>query len=370
MKRTRNLLVIIAIVLCMVLGMTACGSEPVAAKVGNRSVSVMNLKNAYNNSLSYASYYGYETETAEGRQDYLEYILDSLVEEQVIAYEAEQAGVTLTDEEKAEAEKKGQENYDSYYQQFVDYYSQSNVSDVNAYANKTFAESLADSGMTVSKLKEQYRKNAIDDKIIEKYQAQLQAEYTPTAEELKEMYKDQLDQQKSAMESLPSYYFTLETYYQYGYSYMPLFVPEGLFYVKHILVEDEATANDIKAKLDAGEDFDTLMKEFNTDTAEDNYPDGYICGEGASFVEEFLNAALALEKEGDISDIVKSEYGFHIIRRGANVESHEISYEEVKADFDEMATSSYQSEKYSEKIAEFKEKDVTKYPENYQSIAQ
>ena len=52
----------------------------------------------------------------------------------------------------------------------------------------------------------------------------------------------------------PSYYFVMENFYNYGYTYMPLYVPEGFFYVRQILVADEETANTVLEKIEAGED--------------------------------------------------------------------------------------------------------------------
>lgn len=79
----------------------------------------------------------------------------------------------------------------------------------------------------------------------------------------------------------------------------------------HILVEDEATANEVKKKLDEGGDFAELAKEYSTDgSAEQGGDLGYFAT--GKMVKEFEDAAFSL-KEGEISDPVKSEFGYHII---------------------------------------------------------
>ena len=81
---------------------------------------------------------------------------------------------------------------------------------------------------------------------------------------------------------------------------------------RHILVEDEETADDIKKQLDEGGDFAELAKEYSTDegTAEEGGEVGFFSV--GSMVPEFEDAAFTMEK-GDISDPVQSDYGFHII---------------------------------------------------------
>ena len=84
---------------------------------------------------------------------------------------------------------------------------------------------------------------------------------------------------------------------------------------KHILVSDEALAEEILAKITGGEDFDKLMNEYSEDPGLVSYPDGYIFTTG-EMVQEFEDAAFAIEI-GTISDIVKTDYGYHIIKREA-----------------------------------------------------
>lgn len=82
---------------------------------------------------------------------------------------------------------------------------------------------------------------------------------------------------------------------------------------RHILVEDEATAIEVKGKLDAGEDFAELATEYSVDTgsaANGGDLDYFTKGDMVSEFEEVaFNAPI-----GSVSDIVQSNYGFHIIK--------------------------------------------------------
>ena len=81
---------------------------------------------------------------------------------------------------------------------------------------------------------------------------------------------------------------------------------------KHILVEDESLAKELIARIEKGEDFDTLMKEHNIDpgaTAE-----GYTFTKG-EMVEPFEKAAFELKENGLTNTPVKTDYGYHIVMR-------------------------------------------------------
>ena len=77
--------------------------------------------------------------------------------------------------------------------------------------------------------------------------------------------------------------------------------------------EAKKEAQSILDRMNAGEDFDTLMNQYSEDTGLSNNPNGYTFTEG-QMVDEFYNAAKALQ-EGEVSGLVKSSYGYHIIKR-------------------------------------------------------
>ncbi|MBI1648623.1 peptidylprolyl isomerase [Hyphomicrobium sulfonivorans] len=89
--------------------------------------------------------------------------------------------------------------------------------------------------------------------------------------------------------------------------------PEEEFSARHILVNSEDKAKEIRAKVVGGEDFAKLAKENSIDpvSKEDGGDLGYF-GVG-QMLPEFENAILKL-KAGDISEPIKTAYGWHVIK--------------------------------------------------------
>ncbi|WP_081797976.1 peptidylprolyl isomerase [Neobacillus dielmonensis] len=98
----------------------------------------------------------------------------------------------------------------------------------------------------------------------------------------------------------------------------------------HILVADEQTANEIKQKLTDGADFADLAKQYSTDegTKNDGGELGYF-GKG-DMVAEFENVAFSLDVN-QISDPVKTDYGYHIIKVEDKKAAKEAYFEDSKA---------------------------------------
>ncbi|NEU31503.1 foldase [bacterium LRH843] len=100
----------------------------------------------------------------------------------------------------------------------------------------------------------------------------------------------------------------------------------------HILVEEEATAKEIEDKLSAGEDFAELAKEYSIDGSAASGGELGFFGKG-KMVAPFEEAAFSLEID-EISEPVKSEFGYHIIK----VTDRKSSYEDYATDIEEILT--------------------------------
>ncbi|PKR86682.1 peptidylprolyl isomerase [Heyndrickxia camelliae] len=82
---------------------------------------------------------------------------------------------------------------------------------------------------------------------------------------------------------------------------------------RHILVKDLKTANEIEAKLKAGEKFEDLAKKYSKDTGSASKGGDLGWFGPGKMLPAFENAAYAL-KLNEISKPVKSDYGYHIIQ--------------------------------------------------------
>lgn len=99
--------------------------------------------------------------------------------------------------------------------------------------------------------------------------------------------------------------------------------------LSHILVETADNAEDkinqAKAKLDAGEDFAQVAKAFSTDTFSAENGGDLEWVERGVMGDKFDDAAFALASVGEVTDVVETDFGFHIIKLT------ELKAEEVKA---------------------------------------
>jgi peptidyl-prolyl cis-trans isomerase C len=107
----------------------------------------------------------------------------------------------------------------------------------------------------------------------------------------------------------------------------PLFTKETIR-VSHIMVKNEAEAQAIHRELEAGRDFAELAKAKSQDAG--SAEKGGDLGElsRGQTVREFEDAAFAL-KDGELSGIVKTQYGYHILKGGPHATTTQ-SFDEVK----------------------------------------
>jgi foldase protein PrsA len=98
---------------------------------------------------------------------------------------------------------------------------------------------------------------------------------------------------------------------------------------RHILVETEENANKIYERVQKGESFSTLAKEFSKDTgsAQKGGDLGFF-GRG-KMVPEFERVAFSL-KIGEVSKPLATRFGYHIIKVTDTKEGRQGEFDEVK----------------------------------------
>lgn len=96
----------------------------------------------------------------------------------------------------------------------------------------------------------------------------------------------------------------------------------------HILVKSEKEAKDVLAQLKAGGNFEELAKKLSTDGAASKGGDLGWFSKG-SMIPEFEKVAFAM-KENETSGIVKTKFGFHIIKLTGKRPAGERSFDDVK----------------------------------------
>lgn len=150
------------------------------------------------------------------------------------------------------------------------------------------------------------------------------------------------------------------------------FVPEKRL-SSHILIlcenqqcnreEAKAKADSVLEKLIAGEDFAFLAAEFSDDPVSKD--------KGGTFkrwleprdklvAKEYTKALYALGEPGEISPVVATKFGYHIIRLEKIRESHYLEYEDVKGTIIQSLKSEYQRQAAREYISSFNLDDTAK----------
>ncbi len=236
-----------------------------------------------------------------------EQVIDSLVDQELVKGGAADLGITVDSSE-------------------VDTYVESMKA--NFDSDEAWQDALKQAGFT----EEEYRSSIENSLLQQQVSAHFEEESTPSDEDVVE---------------------SANTYISYY---------DGAKRSSHILfaADDEATAQDVLNRIKSGElDFADAAKEYSTDSSADKGGDvGW--DRTNTFVTEYQDALDQLE-EGQVSDLVTSQYGIHIIKctevftAPEKVESLSDIPEEFAETIKGMAASIAANTKYQEWVDGLKE---------------
>ena len=124
--------------------------------------------------------------------------------------------------------------------------------------------------------------------------------------------------------------------------------------VRHILVKTKARADDLYAQLRAGADFAALAKRFSQDTGSKANGGKLTISKGQT-VAPFDKAAFAL-KLNEVSEPVKTEFGFHIIEPLSATKAAKVTpLQEVKASISQQLQQTKKNEAMTKWVDELKD---------------
>ena len=177
-----------------------------------------------------------------------------------------------------------------------------------------------------------------------------------TLESLRTQIKDQLLQQKLIESLAKDTKITdaeMKSYYDKN---KEQFAQSAAKRASHILFkpEDEKTAKKVLAEVEGGGDFAALAKKYSVDTATAS-KGGDLGWPSTAYVAEF-EAALAKLDKGETSDLVKSPYGFHIIRVTDTRKAAEKKFEEVKDQIEQILIQQRRADAYQKFLDELRKK--------------
>ena len=320
---------------------------------------------------TYSSSYGAEQLTTMKSS-----MLDSMIDQEMLFQKAKEAGlVDESDEHKAEIKAQLEEDVQSLKDSIR---SQVEADDTVAQEDKE---------STIEEQSKQFLtaygyddldavvENRIKNDATTAMQDQVKAEVTYTEDEAKTFYDEQVTEQQEAIAKDPTSYAT------YNSSSVAVVRPDDAKYIKNLLLmipddvqteiknlradgdaEIKAKADEVLARVNAGEDFDALIEEVGEDTGmkqEPNKTNGYLVYQGVNMAEDFISAALALANAGDVSGLVATDFGYHILKNVRNA-GGVIPFDEIKDTIVEKKLSETQSAHLTDTLTQWKDAaDIT-----------
>ncbi|MBF7096935.1 SurA N-terminal domain-containing protein [Alkalibacter mobilis] len=240
-------------------------------------------------------------------------ILNKIAESRLMSVKADQAGISVSEEEISQEVENLKSKYATYFDE------------------ESLAGYLSDYYLTVEKYDELVSQEAQRAALIKKYQKSLETGLTVTSEEIAEYYEENKGSYDTSTVS-----------------------------AKHILTDSKEYADTLMGSIKSAETFETAFVAAQDD---ENIKEASDLGEFTydQMVKEFSEAAFNLEKGHVTVEPVESQYGYHIIyvydKNHAEIPSLEEKTDEIRTNL--LATKAASA--YTTKVEEIRsDADITK----------
>ncbi|HET6351488.1 MAG TPA: SurA N-terminal domain-containing protein [Coriobacteriia bacterium] len=302
MKRFR-MLVAAGLVAVLAFSVVGCSDKNVAARVNGDEITIDEL-NKQVDQLKKQYPQMFDGADGEGRLlDFKQRLLDNLINQKLVTQAAEEKGIKVTD---ADVSKQ----VDQLKTGFTD--------------TKQFEAALKSAGYTVETLKVQVKDQLVTQKLIES----LASEGSASQAEIQQYYDKNKAQFYQKAAKRPSHI---------------LFKPE-----------DKTNAEKVLNELKEGAEFSVEAKKYSTDTAT-AAKGGDLGWPSTPYVTEFQTALDKL-KVGETSDLVKTPYGWHIIKVTDERKAKQQTLAEVKDQIKQILVQQRRADAYQQFIDKLRKK--------------
>lgn len=297
----KALRIVLAAVFVAALSLSAvgCSDGDVAARVNGEVISKSDL-DAQVEALKQQYPDMFEGADGEGRLlEFQQRLLDNMINNVLIRQAAEERGIEVSDADVTAELEKLKAGFQS---------------------DEQFEQALAQANMDVAALEDQVREQLMTEQLLDS----LTEEFDITDAEITEYYEANAAQ----------------------------FQEQAATHAAHILFdpEEKALAEEILAEVKAGGDFAALAKEHSKDPGS-AANGGDLGWPTTPYVPEFQAAADALDA-GEISDLVETTFGWHIIKVIEKREARDKPLEEVKDQIVQILEQQYNADVYQQFLNE------------------
>ncbi|MGN1339438.1 MAG: peptidylprolyl isomerase [Oscillospiraceae bacterium] len=303
-----------------------------------------------------------------------EEIVDAIIEDRIVRAKFAEYGMSFTEEEqqaiKATVDAGVKQIKASLMQSFAAADDTLTEEQLTEQAEQRFEQILADCGITIDTLTGWQEVTEMKSKLT----AEVGKDAVYSYEDAREQMQTMIDSLKAQYESDPASY--------YGQSYASVWIPEGSRAVQGILVGFDSTVyqlmqqlrsedrnddadeyrndkladiqdryDEIMAKIEAGEDFELLMEEYDEDGGNGTFlvtPGTQVYG------AEFAECAMGIENPGEVAACV-TDFGYYIVRF---VDEVTVSADTLKASTENLQQYLLENEKsklYNEEFNKWKQ---------------